>query len=74
MTLFGGKSYIIKATLETNDEGKLVWKADETAGHVGSFISASPARNARNILNGVYFFEELSVKLRLHKRMFNGPR
>mmetsp|Transcript_5683 Transcript_5683/g.7622 ORF Transcript_5683/g.7622 Transcript_5683/m.7622 type:complete len:99 (-) Transcript_5683:751-1047(-) len=60
--------------MECNNDGKLEWRKDETQGYGGIFVSASPASNQRNVLNGVYFFEELSVKLKLHKRMFNGPR
>ena len=38
------------------------------------FVSATPARDERNVLNGFYFFSDLSVKIKVHKGMFTGPR
>jgi len=64
---------VLRAYLEEQKEGGLDWSIDETAGYEGTFVSASPASNEKKIIDGVYFFNELSVKLKLLKSMFTGP-
>jgi len=64
---------VLRAYLEEQEEGGLDWIIEETAGYEGILFSASPANNGKKIIDGVYFFNELSVKLKLLKSMFTSP-
>jgi len=65
---------LLKAILEEQKEGGLGWSVEETDGYEDIFVSATPAKDKKQIIDGVYFFGELSVKLKLFRSMVTGPQ
>ena len=66
--------YLLKLRLMTTSNGSLEWQPEVHAGSENLFVSATPANKRANVIDGVYFFPELSLKVKLHKGLFEGPR
>ena len=70
--LADGSRFLFRAILDQRNDGTLEWCAEEAPGYEGTLVSASQPRDKNRIIDGVYFFSELSVKLNLHKGIFQS--